>query len=194
MLCFFLCDMHTACTKDSDCSSGYFCGGELPSGGSNYFENPELSLPGENSFLQEPALLFNGEEIVTLPADYQPQISSDLTIFAVVTQEKGNDGYVVGKGLNDRMRDFGLYLRSSQQLVWLAYGADEGGDGFREILYFDHVDIADGKSHTVGAVISGSANRAVLYVDGKAVSQKSSLPSVPTFRPGVRLPHSPLVR
>ena len=128
---------------------------------------------------------FNGEQIVSLSANYQPEITSELTIFAVVTQDADNDGYVVGKGLNDRMRDFGLYLRSSRNTIWLAYGADEEGEGFREILFFYDVNIADGMPHTIGAVVSGAANRAVLYIDGKAVSQQSPLPSVPTFRPGV---------
>ena len=174
-----------ACTGDGDCSTGYFCGSELPYGDSNYFENPDLSLPGDNHFLLENTMQFNGEQIVSLSADYQPQISSELTIFAMVTQDADNDGYVVGKGINDRLRDFGLYLRSSQNTVWLAYGADEEGEGFREILFFYDVNIADGLPHTIGAVISGPANRAVLYVDGIPVRQRSPLPSVPTFRPGV---------
>ena len=126
----------------------------------------------------------DGQSVVALPATLHPQLSSDLSIFATVCQEPGNDGYVVGKGTNDRIRDFGLYLRSSKQSVWLAYGADSSGEAFREILIFNNVLVADGKCHSVSAVVDSSINRAILYIDGE-VTESKSLPSTPEFRPGV---------
>ena len=68
-------------------------------------------------FLQQNMMQFNGRTVVPLPSTLHPQLTSDLTIFATVCQEPGNDGYIVGKGVNDRVRDFGLYLRSSKQTV-----------------------------------------------------------------------------
>ena len=111
---------------------------------------------------------------------------SDLTIFATVCQDAENDGYIVGKGINDRMRDFGLYLRSSRRTVWLAYGTrGSNTTGFREILFFYNVTLADGGCHSIAAVVDSAGNRAVLYRDGQAVGLRSPLPSVPEFRPGV---------
>ena len=136
-------------------------------------------------FLQSTTMEFSGENYASLRASYHPELVSDLTIFAVVRQEPGNDGYVVGKGLNDKMRDFGLYLRSTKRTVWFAYGSDDNGKGFREIIFFYNVMIADGNYHSIAAVIDSSANRALLYVDGVVVAQQSPLPGVPAFRPGV---------
>ena len=132
----------------------------------------------------------NGRTVIPLPNTLHPQLTSDLTIFATVCQEPGNDGYVVGKGVNDRVRDFGLYLRSSRRTVWLAYGyTDEERDDdevsrFREILFFTDVSVADGSCHSVSSVIDHSLNRAVLYIDGEAVGSKA-LPSTPEFLPEV---------
>ena len=178
---------HIACSSDDDCSPNYFCGSELPGDGTNYFENPSSSLPGEGMFLQEPAMILDGESIVSLSATQHPDLASDICIFAVVQQESGNDGYVVGKGVNDRLRDFGLYLRSSRKTIWLAYGANSQGEGFREILFFYNVSVADGNRHSIAAVVDSSANRAVLYIDGEVAGQHTPLPSLPTFRPGVSI-------
>lgn len=178
------------CSSDSDCapSPGYFCGSQLPVSG-NYYTSKTSVLPGENMYLQEGTVLFNGEDIMRLSSDDHPNLSSDLSIFAVVQQEEGNDGYIVAKGINDQLRDFGLYLRSSRQTIWLAYGSDVNGEGFREIIFFSNVSVADGSYHSVGAVIDSAANRAVLYIDGVAVANRAPLPSTPVFRPGVSLTH-----
>ena len=129
---------------------------------------------------------FDGQSVVSLPSSTHPPLMTDLTIFATVCQTPGNDGYVVGKGISDRIRDFGLYLRSSRQTVWLAYGTDGSNPGFRSFIYFYNVSLADGECHSVGAVIDGTSNRAVLYVDGAAIRIHAPLPSVPDFRPNVR--------
>ena len=142
-------------------------------------------MPGQTMFLQQTTMGFDGSSVVSLPANSHPSLVTDLTIFATVCQDIGNDGYVVGKGVNDRMRDFGLYLRSSKRTIWLAYGAEGNTPGFREILFFYDVSVADGSCHTVSAVVDSASNRAVLYIDGKAVGLHSPLPSFPEFRPGV---------
>lgn len=128
---------------------------------------------------------FDGISVVSLPSNTHPPLMTDLTIFATVCQEANNDGYVVGKGVSDRIRDFGLYLRSSKQTVWLAYGTNENTPGFRSLIFFYNVTVADGQCHSVAAVIDSSSNRAVLYVDGEAIRVHAPLPSVPNFRPNV---------
>lgn len=127
----------------------------------------------------------DGLTVIPLSNALHPQLSSDFSVFATVCQEAGNDGYILGKGVNDRVRDFGLYLRSTKQTVWLAYGYnDEDNERFREILFFTDVLVADGNCHSVAAVIDSSSNRAVLYIDGNAIGSKV-LPSTPEFNPEV---------
>ena len=165
----------------------YFCGGPLPAYGQNQYNNPGGAIPGQVMFLQQNAMGFDGTSVISLPTTSNPPLTTDVTIFATVCQDIGNDGYVVGKGVNDRMRDFGLYLRSTKQTVWLAYGADGTTPGFREILFFYNVTVADGGCHSVAAVIDSASNRAVLYIDGEAVGIRAPLPSVPEFRSYVGL-------
>lgn len=172
----------TECSADNDCEPNHFCGSPLPRHGQNFYENPGSTIPGDVMFLQQNEMRFDGTSVISLPTTAKPALSTDLTIFATVCQNEGNDGYIVGKGINDRMRDFGLYLRSTKQTVWLAYGADGNTPGFREILFFYNVTVADGACHSVGAVIDSASNRAVLYIDGEAVGIRAPLPSVPEFR------------
>ena len=85
------------------------------------------------------------------------------------------------------MRDFSLFLRSSKSTVWLAYGSDDKGVGFHDIVFFYDVNVADGHEHSVTAVIDSSANSASLYIDGVLRGYQCPLPVTPTFRPGVML-------
>ena len=176
----------SVCASDSDCSGNYFCGSQQPDAEKNFFDNPGSALPGEAVFLQREEMGFDGLSVVSLPSSEAPPLMTDLTIFAVVCQAEGNDGYVVGKGINDRLRDFGLYFRSSRQTVWLAYGTDGLNPGFRSIIYFYNISIADDQCHSVSVVIDSHSNRAVLYIDGQAVRIHAPLPSMPEFRPNVR--------
>lgn len=128
---------------------------------------------------------FDGMSVVSKSSISSPNLMADLTIFAVVCQDPNNDGYVVGKGINDQMRDFGLYLRSSQESVWLAYGAADNASEFRHIIFFYNVTVADGNCHSVAAVIDSVSDRALLYVDGVAVRIHAPLPGEPNFRPYV---------
>ena len=175
------------CSGDSDCPSDYLCGSNLPGPGQNQFENPGANIPGSVMFLQRDSLQLDGYSLVSLPVSSLPPLMTDLTIFATVCQERGNDGYVLGKGVNDRLRDFGLYLRSSMRTVWLAYGASDTNEGFRHILFFYDISVADGNCHSVAAVIDSASDKAVLYIDGKAEGIVSPLPGVPDFRPNVRI-------
>lgn len=175
------------CTGDSDCSSGYFCGSAVPDPDKNFFDNSAGSIPGEILFLQRDVMGLDGNSVISVPSTSHPPLMTDLTIFATVCQDPGNNGYVVGKGINDQIRDFGLYLRSSRETVWLAYGATDDVDGFRHILFFYNVSVADGSCHSVAATIDSFSNRAVLYVDGEAVGIRSPLPGVPNFRPYVSI-------
>lgn len=180
--CYF---NYTACSSDNDCSPGYFCGDPLPDPEKNFFDNPSATLPGGIIFLQRESMGFDGNSVVSLPSDSLPPLMTDLTIFATLCQDDLNDGYVVGKGINDQLRDFGLYLRSSRETIWLAYGATETSDGFRHFIFFYNITLADGRCHSIAATIDSFSDRAVLYVDGEAVRIHAPLPGVPDFRPYV---------
>lgn len=175
------------CTADSDCPSTHFCGSALPAYGSNFYDNSGVTISGETVFLQQSEMSFDGQSIISLSTSLTRSISNHITIFATVRQNPGNDGYIVGKGINDRMRDFGLYFRSTKRTVWLAYGSDGVSPGFREILFFYNISIADGNPHSIAAVIDSTVNRAVLYIDGQVAAQRTSLPSIPEFRPEVSI-------
>ena len=113
----------TECTADDSCSLGYFCGSPLPKYGSNYYDHVGEVVEGDSTFLQMNTMELDGKTVIPLPNTLHPQLSSDLTIFATVCQNAGNDGYIVGKGINDRVRDFCLYFRSRRKDsvagVWL---------------------------------------------------------------------------
>ena len=183
----YMLDLPVGCSSDSECSSGYFCGSPVPGPDKNLFDNPSSSISGNTVFLLKESMGFDGTSVVSLPSNTNPPLMQDLTIFATVCQEEGNDGYIVGKGINDQMRDFGLYLRSSKETVWLAYGATDDVMGFRHFIFFYNVTVADGACHSVAAVIDSFSNRALLYIDGTAVRIQAPLPGVPNFRPYVSL-------
>ena len=178
------------CIADADCESDdFFCGSGYPPYGSNYLESQASALPGEVILLQHSVMEFDGNEtFVHLPAQYHPPLMKDISIFATVCQEPGNDGYIVGKGVNDLMRDFGLYLRSSRRTIWVAYGVAglSSSNRFRDIIFFYNVSVADGNCHSIAVVLDDASNRGVLYIDGEVVGFKSPLRTSPTFRPGVR--------
>jgi len=177
----------TECSSDNDCPTDYLCGSALPGPDKSQYDNPGANVAGDVIFLQRDSMTFDGYSLTSLPVTSLPPLMTDLTIFATVCQEEGNDGYIVGKGINDRMRDFGLYLRSSMRTVWLAYGASDTTDGFQHILFFYDVSVADGSCHSVSAVIDSVGNKAVLYIDGNAVGITSPLPGVPDFRRDVSI-------
>lgn len=175
----------SGCLTDQDCDLGYFCGSQLPAYPNSYYDTVSSVIRGQVIFLQHTNMSFDGNSFVSLPASYDPPSVTDLTIFATVCQTPGNDGYIVGKGVNDRMRDFGLYFRSTKKTIWLAYGIGGNNPGFRDIIFFYNVSIADGNCHSVAAVIDSGANSAFLYIDGEAVGLSAPLNSTPNFRPGV---------
>lgn len=183
---YIACMPHAGCSDDSDCSSGYFCGSPVPDPEKNFFDNSGDIIPGEIDFIVREPMGFDGQSVVSIPTstsqDILDTVSTVLTISATVCQDPGNDGYLIGKGLNDQMRDFGLYLRSSVSTMWLAYGATDDIEGFRHIIFFYNVTVADGSCHSIAATIDSFSNRAVLYIDGEAVRIHSPLPGVPNFR------------
>ena len=164
-----------------------FCGASVPGPDKSNFESPGAQIPGQIVFVQRESMTFDGLSVIQKPSNAHPSLMADLTIFATVCQDPLNDGYIIGKGVNDRFRDFGLYLRSTMRTVWLSYGTGENNPGFRSIIYFYNVSVADGMCHSIAAVVDHSGNRALLYIDGVATRIYSPLPSVPRFRPNVSI-------
>lgn len=172
----------SACETDDDCSSNQFCGvQEYPSDGS-YYQRSESVLPGDMTVLVSNDTVFDGTIVEHKPVDDHPDVMKDITIFAVVRQTIGNDGYIVAKGVNDQFRDFGVYLRSSQQQVWVPYRTVGGS---RDIIIFNDVAITDSNAfHSIAAVVDSINNRCILYLDGNVVDTKPLI-GEPEFNPGV---------
>ena len=170
------------CTSDDDCLPSQFCGvREYPINGGSYYQRSDSVLPGDMAVLVNNDILFNGMIVEHKPVEDHPDVTNNITIFAVVQQSSGNDGYIVAKGLNDQTRDFGLYLRSNEQQVWVPYRT---AGGSRDIVMFNDIVIADNIFHSVTAVIDSINNRCILYLDGNVVDTKP-LKGRPEFNPGV---------
>lgn len=154
---------------------------DFPSNGS-YYQSNETVLPGDMTVLVSNDTLFNGMIVEHKPVDDHPDVMKDVTIFGVVQQIVGNDGYIVAKGINDQIRDFGVYLRSSKQQIWVPYRTVGGS---RDIIIFNDVVVADSSAfHSVAAVVDSVNNRCILYLDGNVVDTKSLI-GEPEFNPGV---------
>ena len=171
-----------ACQTDSDCLPNQFCGiREYPVYPSNYFPRDDEQPPGDMTVLVSSDTLFNGSVIIHKPVDDHPEVMRDLTIFAIVQQNADNDGYVVAKGVNDQFRDFGLYLRSSKQQVWVPYRTVGGS---RDIIIFNNVLLDNTTFHSIAVVVDSVNSRCVLYIDGDVESSKPLI-GAPEFNPGV---------
>lgn len=172
-----------ACETDDDCLPTQFCGvQEFPNNGS-YYQRSESVLPGDITVLVSSDTLFDGTIVEHRPVDDHPDIMKDITVFGVVQQTVNNDGYIVAKGVNDQFRDFGVYLRSSKQQIWVPYRTVGGS---RDIIIFNDVVIADGSPafHSIAAVVDNTNNRCILYLDGNVVDTKPLI-GEPEFNPGV---------
>lgn len=104
----------------------------------------------------------------------------DVTIITYVQQDESNSGYVIAKGFDDAMRDWGLLLAYNR--IVLTYRTDKGP---YETVTFNGVTVADGRNHSVAAVIDSRNGQAIISVDGDVST--AALNQQPEFRPGVSL-------
>jgi hypothetical protein len=162
-------------------TDGAVCGGlDFPRYGENFFERSDSRLEGMIEYLQKEPMVFDYEtKPRVIPIAEHPNITTDLTIFALVDQASGNDGYVIAKGINSRTRDYSLYLKSSGPSVWLSYRAS---DGTSNNLVFTNVDISGQGPTTLAAIVDSDNGRAELFVNGRSVFRKI-LGKTPEFMP-----------
>ena len=104
----------------------------------------------------------------------------DVTIITYVQQDDSNTGYVIAKGFDDEMRDWGLLLAYNR--IALTYRTDKGP---YETITFSGVTVADGRNHSVAAIIDSTNQQAIISVDGDVST--AALNQQPEFRPGVSL-------
>lgn len=168
------------CTTDNDCFGSGFCGSAIPSYGSNYFESDIVDIPGEETTFISQAEQFDGLRIIRRPATEHPDLDMDLTIITYIQQDVSNTGYVIAKGFNDQMRDWGLLLAYNR--IEIVYRTNTGS---YETIRFSSVTVADGRNHSVSAVIDSTNNQAFISVDG--VVSTAVLNQQPKFQPGVSL-------
>lgn len=169
---------YIVCTTDDDCFGSGFCGNAIPSYGSNYFESDIVDIPGEESTYISKAERFDGLRIIRRPATDHPNLDMDLTITTYIQQDPSNSGYVIAKGFDDQMRDWGLLLAYNR--IAIVYRTNTGS---YETVTFSGITVADGYNYSVSAVIDGTNNQAFISVNGEVTA--ITLNRQPEFRPGV---------
>ena len=168
------------CTTDDDCFGSGFCGSAIPSYGSNYFESNVVDIPGEETtFISQPEQ-FDGLRIIRRPATDHPDLDTALTIVAYIQQDDYNTGYVIAKGYDDQMRDWGLLLAYNRIAIVYRINAES-----YETITFSEVTVADGHDHFIAAVIDSTKNQVFISIDG--VVTTAILNHQPMFQPGVSL-------
>lgn len=165
------------CTTDDDCFGSGFCGNAIPSYGSNYFESDIVEIPGEESTYISQAERFDGVRIIRRPATDHPNLDTGLTITTYIQQDPSNSGYVIAKGFDDQMRDWGLLLAYNR--IAIVYRTNTGS---YETVTFSGITVADGYNYSVSAVIDGTNNQAFISVNGEVTA--ITLNRQPEFRPG----------
>ena len=169
------------CQDYADCLPGYeFCYGPLPGDGSSDIPDPSLNLIGSGHTYVDTLHDFTQSVLtfLTVPATDHPALTPDLTIFGLFSQVPDNDAYIIAKGYDDVMRDFGLYLRGSHDATWLVY-SNAGGNYSTQVFLHD-TPIDDGEFHTIAATIDTATGRAALYVDGELLEYQR-LEATPSF-------------
>ena len=139
-----------------------------------------MDIPGEETTFVSQAERFDGVRIIRRPATDHPDLDMDLTIITYVQQDDSNTGYVIAKGFDDVMRDWGLLLAYNR--IAVVYRNTMGSF---ETVTFSGVTVADGRNHSVAAVIDNTNKQVIVSVDG--VASTADLNQQPEFQPGVSL-------
>ncbi|KAI6652593.1 hypothetical protein LOD99_4378 [Oopsacas minuta] len=169
------------CQDYTDCLAGSeFCYGPLPDDGSSVIPDPSLNLIGMGHNYVDTLHDFTQSHLtfLTIPATDHPALTPDITLFGVFNQVPDNDAYLIAKGHDVIMRDFGLYLRGSEDFTWLVY-SNTGGN-YTTQVFFHESPIDDGVYHTIAATIDTDTMRAALYVDGDLLEYQM-LEGIPLF-------------
>lgn len=175
------------CESDTECDRALLgpaiCGGfQFPRYGQNFYERSDSRIAGMLQYLQQDPMEFDFNTPPRLiPSNEYPDVTKDLTIFALIRQEVDNDGYVVAKGSSSSNRDYGLYLASRDNFVTLLYRTINGT--FHRFL-FHNVAVAGMGPSTVAAIVDSERGRAELFINGTSVGRRR-LEVEPQFQPQV---------
>ena len=152
---------------------------EFPKYGNNFFDTEDNMLPKTIQYLQREPMVFDyGTRPRPIMTDF-PDVTKDLTIFALVDQNINNDGYVVAKGISADNRDYGLYLKSSSKEIQVVYRTISGG---MKVLVYRNIRIAGEGPTVVAAIIDSENNRGELFVNCVSHGRRS-LQEQPMFMP-----------
>lgn len=139
-----------------------------------------VDIPGKETTYISQAKQFDGLRIIRRPATDHPDLDMALTIVAYVQQDDYNTGYVIAKGYDDQMRDWGLLLAYNR--IDLVYRINAES---YETITFSGVTVADGQDHFIAAVIDSTKDQVFISVD--EVITTAVLNHQPKFQPGVSL-------
>ena len=175
------------CESDTECDRALLgpaiCGGfQFPRYGRNFYERSDSRIAGLLQYLQRAPMEFDFNTPPRLiPSNEYPDVTKDLTIFALIRQEVDNNGYVIAKGSSSSNRDYGLYLASRDNFVALLYRTVNGT--FHRFLFHD-VAVAGMGLTTVAAIVDSERGRAELFINGTSVGRRR-LEVEPQFQPQV---------
>jgi len=98
-----------------------------------------------------------------------PNLTGDVSIFAVFNQEPGNDGYLVFYGTSEDKRNLAIFLDGGHDpRIWLYY--TNTMNETKQV--FVSANISDGQTHYLAVTIDISPGVARFYLDGRVLPRQ----------------------
>ena len=141
------------CRNDDDCFTGSFC--EISCLSDAY--------PPHSSLLTQRVNL-TGTSFVRVEQSRYPDLSGDVSIFAVFNQEPGNDGYLVFYGTAADKRNLAIFLDGGRDSrIWLYYTNTANETKQLSVS----ANFSDGRTHYLAVTINISPGVARFFLDGE---------------------------
>ena len=95
-----------------------------------------------------------------------PDLSGDVSIFAIFNQEPGNDGYLVFYGTSEDKRNLAVFLDGGHDpRIWLYY--TNTMNETKQV--FVSANFSDGQTHYLAVTIDVSPGVVRFYLDGEVL-------------------------
>ena len=156
------CEIPVRCQSNSQCDDSSFCRISCPSD----------DYPTHTSLLSETALL-TGVSFISVHQSRIPQLTGDISVFAVFRQEPGNQGYVFFYGTTPESRNLGIFLDASTDPasrttpgIYLYYTSRQGN--MVRAIRVPTNTVADNRTHSLVITIATTTTpgSARFFLDG----------------------------